>query len=152
MNSMNLIEGKVARVLTSRDLVLNRGAEHGVNEGMIFEVLDPEGSDIPDPDTGEVIGSVYRPKVRVRVEIVEPKLAVAKTYRKRRINVGGTGGIDISQMLSAPRWKVIPETFKSEDAEWERISEGQSIVKVGDPVRQIPPSRQKAEVEEAEAS
>jgi hypothetical protein len=50
------IEEKVARVLSSRELVV-RGAEHGVELGMDFEVLDPIGNDILDPDTHEVIGS-----------------------------------------------------------------------------------------------
>jgi hypothetical protein len=149
MSSSEPIEGKIARVLNTRELVINRGTEHGVTRGMIFEVLDPEGSEIPDPDTGEIIGSIFRPKVRVRVVVAEPLLAVARTYRTRRVNRGGTGGaaaLAVTKMLTAPPdWVLIPETFKSDDAQWEKISEEQSVVKVGDPVRQVPRAQQQAE-------
>ena len=69
-----MIEGKVARILNARELVINRGTEHGVEIGMRFEVLDPKSEDVADPDTGEVIGSVYRPKVNVEVVFLEPRM------------------------------------------------------------------------------
>lgn len=149
-----LITGKVARVLNSREVVINRGADDGVVKGTIFEVLDADGSDISDPDTGEVIGSVHRPKVRVRVTEVQPKLCLAGTFRVRRVNVGGVGSPFLGNLTSAmapPKWVERVETFKSEDAAWEKISEAASYVKRGDPVRQVveqPPEL----VEELEAS
>lgn len=149
MSTPELIEGKVARVLNSRELVINRGSDDGVKPNMLFEVLDPEASEIPDPDTGEVLGSVYRPKVPVRAVIVEPRLSVARTYRKRRVNVGGTGGIDVSALMRPPKWQEVWETFKSEEAAWEKISPAQSFVKVGDPVRQLVEPR-RAEPKESE--
>jgi len=85
----DLIRGKVARILTSRQLALNVGSEAGVKIGMMFDVLDPKGDDIADPDTGELLGSVYRPKVRVEVVEVQDHLSVAQTYKKRRVNRGG---------------------------------------------------------------
>ena len=63
-NDRELIRGKVARILTARQLALNIGVKDGVKVGMLFDVLDPKGDDITDPDTGEVLGSLYRPKVR----------------------------------------------------------------------------------------
>lgn len=142
MSPTELIEGKVARVLNSRELVVNRGSEHGVRRGMVFEVLDDTGSEIRDPETGEIIGSVFRPKVRVRVMSVEPLLAVASTYRVRQKNVGGTGGWgltgNLTGLMSAPpKWVEVPETFKSEEAAWENLDESKSYVKTGDPVREV---------------
>ena len=140
-----LIEGKVARILNSRELVINRGSAHGVETGMIFEVLDPMGSEIQDPDTGEVIGSVHRPKVPVKVLVVEENLAVASTYRTRTKNVGGDDYLSLwalgsrRQLQQPPKWVEVPETFKSNEAAWESIRESESYVKVGDPVRQRPP-------------
>jgi hypothetical protein len=137
------IRGKVARVLNSRELVINRGSEDGVRRGTVFEVLDPGGSDIPDPDTGEVLGSVYRPKVRVRVVVVEPRLSIASTYRVRRVNTGGTGGLigvgarSALESLRPPNWIEVPETFKSNEAAWEEISEDESLVRTGDLVREV---------------
>lgn len=147
------IEGKVARVLNSRELVINRGSEHGVRRDMLFEVLDDTGSEITDPDTGELIGSVFRPKLRVKVFHVEPRLAVARTYRTRRKNVGGTGfslGVLTDFYSAPPRWVDVPETFKSEEAAWENIDEEKSFVKTGDPVRQIVSLRRPPGVLEAD--
>ena len=149
-----MIEGKVARVLNTRELVINRGSEHGVEKGMVFEVLDTTGSEIRDPDTGDVLGSVYRAKVRVRVTIVEPLLCVARTFRTRQKNVGGSGG-SLSAILGArieapPRWVTEYETFKAEEAAWENLPESQSYVKVGDPVREVP-AKPAAPVEVAKA-
>ena len=84
MTTREPIEGKVAQVLNTRELVINVGSDDGVKRGMIFEVLDDTGSEIRDPDTNELLGSVLRPKVRVKVTTVEPRLAVASTYRTRQ--------------------------------------------------------------------
>src|SRR5438034_4073982 len=49
------IRGKVARILNARELVINVGLAEGVAIGMYFDVLDPKGEDIKDPDSGEVL-------------------------------------------------------------------------------------------------
>ena len=61
------IRGKVARILNSRDMVINVGSGSGVVVGMRFDVMDARGEDVEDPDTGEVLGSVERSKVRVEI-------------------------------------------------------------------------------------
>jgi hypothetical protein len=135
----NMIRGKVARVLNSRELALNIGSEHGVSEGMLFDVIDPKGEDIVDPDTGNIIGSLERPKVRVKVISVQSKLSVASTYKKERVNVGGVGiGTSaISQLFMQPEYVTQYETLKTEEKTWEDISEEESYVKCGDPVVQV---------------
>jgi hypothetical protein len=74
------IRGKVAQILNVRELVINRGSDAGVIEGMEFAVLNRQGTRIVDPDTEQELGSVEIPKVLVRVVRVEPRLAVARTY------------------------------------------------------------------------
>ena len=71
------IRGKVARVLNGQEIVINAGIVDGVTVGMDFNVMDPNGEDIKDPDTNEVLGSIERPKVKVRVIHTQEKLAVA---------------------------------------------------------------------------
>ena len=44
------IRGKVARILNSREMVINVGSDSGVAVGMRFEVMDAKGEDILDPD------------------------------------------------------------------------------------------------------
>ena len=45
-----LIQGKVARILNSRELAINIGSNNGVQAGMYFDILDPKGENITDPD------------------------------------------------------------------------------------------------------
>ena len=50
---------------------------------MRFEVMDAKGEDILDPDTGQLLGSVERPKVRVEISKVKKLLSVASTYKRK---------------------------------------------------------------------
>jgi hypothetical protein len=140
MGDITPIKGKVARILTSRQLALNVGEQDGVRVGMLFEVLDPKGEDIKDPDSGEVLGSVPRPKVRVRVTHVEQKLSLAETFRKRKTNVGGSGleiSSGLSKLFMPPTWVDRYETLKTTEKTWEDLDESESFVKTGDPVVQV---------------
>ena len=138
MEEPKRITGAVARILNSRELVLNRGSEHGVKTGMHFEVLAPEAENIEDPDSGEVLGSVDRPKVAVRIVQVQPKLSVARTFRSRRRNVGGMGlgGGVFGNLFEAPSYVTEYDTLKTSERTWENLDESQSFVRTGDPVRQ----------------
>ena len=137
MTQSDLIEGQVAQILNSRELVINKGNQDGVETGMIFEVLAPQGQDIRDPVTDEVLGSVARPKVIVKVVQVEPKLAVARTFKSHRFNIGGSDATKMWQrMFDAPKYVTRYDTLKTSDKTWEDLSEEESYVKRGDPVRQ----------------
>ena len=146
----HLIRGKVARILNSREVAINRGQSDGVKEGMYFDILDPTSEDIKDPDTKAVLGSLSRPKVRVKVTRVEEKLCVASTYKTHRVNIGGTAqGLafptGFAKALLPPQWIVKHETLKTQEQTWESLDEEESYVKTGDPVVQVIP------VEEEEA-
>lgn len=131
------IHGRVARILNSRELVINKGSSDGVHAGMVFDVLDPKGEDIQDPITRESLGSVYRPKIQVKVSEVKERLAVARTFKSHEINVGGLGGMSTTRIFQPPKWVKRYETFKTEDAAWEEIRESASFVKVGDPIVEV---------------
>jgi hypothetical protein len=131
------ITGAVARILTARELVINRGAEHGVKVGMVFQVLDPKAEDIEDPETGEVLGSLDRPKVAVRVSSVAERLAVARTFKGRTQNVGGYGIQTFGRLFDPPDYVKRFETLKTDEQTWEDLDESESFVKTGDPVRQV---------------
>ena len=137
------IRGKVARILNSRDLVINVGSRDGVVVGMYFDVLDPKGEDIKDPDTGEVLGSVERSKVRVQVVKVQERLSVASTYKKREVNIGGRGaGLTslsggFAELFMPPKFVTKYETLKTTERTWEDLDESESYVKIGDPVVQV---------------
>lgn len=141
MNDSSL-RGKVARILDSRNLVINIGSQHGVKIGMYFDVMDPKGDDIRDPDTNEILGYVERPKVRIRITDVQDKLSVASTYKKTTINVGGKGtaiSFGFVEALMPPKWVTKYETLKTDEQTWEDLNEEESRVKSGDPVSQVTP-------------
>ena len=142
------IRGQVARVLNTRELAINRGTSHGVSKGMKFAVLDTAAEGIEDPESGEVLGSVYRAKIRIQVVAVKERLAIARTYVTKQVNVGGVGIGAFGDAFKPPKWETRYETLKAEDAAWQEISEAQSIVKTGDPVEQI---LEQADVDDAES-
>src|SRR3712207_6509679 len=74
------VEGKVAKILGKGEVVLNRGREHGVRQGMLFEIFAPEGEEVWDPDTGETLGTVEDVKAKAEVTEVKERLAVARIF------------------------------------------------------------------------
>lgn len=125
------IMGMVARILNDRELVINRGAEHDVEVGMRFAVLDANGIEVTDPETGEPLGDVERPKTIVKVTQVKEKLAIASTYRSR------TTGESIFGNLIQAGSTVIHETLSVEDSDYQPLSEEESKVVRGDRVVQV---------------
>ena len=133
------IEGKVARVLNAREIAINVGAADGVAVDMLFDVIDSRYSDITDPDTNEVLGSIVRSKVRVKIIHVEVKLSLATTYRTKRVNTSGIRLPDFS-MFAGGGWVTKHETLKKTgkvDNTPDDLDESESYVKTGDPVVQV---------------
>ena len=142
------IRGKVARILNRREIALNIGSNHGVTVGMYFDVMRNNETDIIDPDTKKVLGSIERPIVRVKINHVQEKLSVASTYKSELVNVGGTGTrsssiFDAAMMLGTPlfprgpEWVKEYETLEETDETTEPFDEEESKVKTGDPVVQV---------------
>jgi hypothetical protein len=129
-----LIEGKVARVLSGRQIIINRGSEQGVQVGMRFAVLDLRAADVRDPDTNEPLGSLFFEKVRVEVVQVEPKLALAQTFQLVPPSQGSLLGV---AGLFGQSARYV--TFHDPEAADGPFDESKSIVKRGDSVRLIPP-------------
>ena len=134
------IKGKVARILNSKEVALNIGRKNGVELGMLFNILDSKSYEIEDPDTGEMIGSVERPKVRVKITHVQDGVSVASTYIIERVNVGFSR-IEFSPFttgtLVPPRWVNRTEFLKTKEKDWEDLDEKESYVSTGDPVVQV---------------
>ena len=142
MITHKLIKGKVAKILNSKELVINKGSKDGVKMGMKFDIMDPNGVDIIDPDTKINLGSVLRTKVRVEIINIQDQLSVARTYKKKQYNVGGTGvGLiplsSFASVLLPPKWVTEYETLKTTEATWEDLEESESYVKTGYPVVEV---------------
>ena len=129
------IRGKIARVLNSREVAINKGSDDGIKIGMIFKILSTKGSEIEDPDTGEPLGSVDIVKTRVKVTMLQGRVSVASTYRSYRVNVGGSG-FGLSGLFEPPKWQTRTETLKIDEAAIQELDEEDAIVHTGDPVVQ----------------
>lgn len=137
------IECKVATVINERELVINRGSDDGIDEGMKFKILGSE-AEITDPDTGISLGSLTREKIRIQIAEVQPKYSVGRTYQTYVVNVGGSGmgGIGALATLAAgmgPRREVtrVRTLRYKDDASLVPLSEEDSFVKVGDIAIQV---------------
>lgn len=131
------VRGKVARVLSEREVAINRGLNDGVVIGMEFNILNPDTQEIRDPDTGESLGRVESVNLPVRVTGVNDRLAIARTFRVHRVNVGGNGiGIGV---FIPPIWRKRYETIRENGAK-SKLKGGAKFskqVSVGDGVVQV---------------
>jgi hypothetical protein len=133
------IEGLVAGILTERELAINIGSEHGVESGMAFQVMANAATEITDPKTGEVLGSITREKVRVRATRVAPRFSICKTYQVHTTPGGILGGTAATALANVfERSREFPETLKAEDAAYlPDLPEEDSFVKKEDRVIQL---------------
>lgn len=133
------IRGSVAKILNAREIIINRGTEDGVEPGMRFTILDPEEDDVTDPETGEVLGVIHRPKLDVIVGRVEPRLAFARTPHARRVNAGGPDWEAMSRAfdrIRKPRYATHTGALQTDEPLWD-AGDGDRRVRTGDPVEQI---------------
>lgn len=130
MSETARIRGKVAAILSRRELVLNVGEEAGVTEGMRFVILNSKGVDVKDPDTGDVLGSVEVPKTLVKIVRVDgPRLSVGRTFR----TIAGSPGLfsATSMLAGRPDRKETLEIEEGSSLKAE-LPDYQSYVKPGD--------------------
>jgi hypothetical protein len=124
--------GRVAKIISVRELGINIGGIQGVVEGMVFAVLADTPLHVEDPDTGEMLGEIERYKVRVKATEVFDKFSICRTYETYE-----TPGLTFPLPLLVATRQV--RTLMIEDSELPPpLSEEESYVKVGDRVRQIP--------------
>ena len=128
------IEGKIAEILNTRELVINRGSNHGVVPDMEFAVMEPHLS-ILDPDTEELLGNLEREKIRVRVFETHPKFSLARTYETFRefapIDPLGVFSEQARYITKVRSLNTNPDSFPS-------LSRGVVNVNIGDIATQVP--------------
>ncbi len=133
----NLLEGKVAKVLTEREVVINIGQAQGVKKGMRFAILAATPEEITDPDTGEKLDMVDRTKVLVEATEVRPKITICSTFRTTTIPAGAFGTFSVGRLFAPPQ--EVFETLRTEDSSLPLpLSPDESYVKIGDRVKQVP--------------
>lgn len=133
-------EGLVAQIISARELAINIGSSQGVKKGMIFKVLADKPVEIRDPETGDVLDSIDREKVRVMVTEVRERIAICATYRSKKTRAGHL----YSSMMGAASLNAFNapsetfETLRSKDSSLPApLQPEESYVKIGDRVVEI---------------
>jgi hypothetical protein len=125
-----LIRGAVAALVNERELVINRGSDHGVTRGMKFRVLTSNDVEVSDPETGESLGNIIRVKVRVQAASVQEKMTICRTYETIRSGIFGAS----ARALTETEYR----TLRTGDSGFlPPIQESDSYISVGDPVEEI---------------
>lgn len=129
-NDDTRLRGKVAAILSKRELIVNLGDADGVRVGMKFVILSSQGMEVRDPDTGSVLGTVEVPKTVVKiVRIGGEHFAVARTFRK----IAGSPGL-LGAMPNIAGTPSRTETLDiaSGSSLKAELSEDESYIKIGD--------------------
>ncbi len=143
------VEGKVAKILGNREIVINRGRGGGVRQGMMFEIFAAEGEEVWDPDTGETLGTVEDVKAKAEVTEVQDRLSIARLLTPES-PLGGAGLGEMQENLQRMFGQMFGEgvqiqgfgtTSGGDDPDLESMFGGPledlSKVLVGDAVREI---------------
>jgi hypothetical protein len=127
---------KVVRVMTDREVAVSGGAEAGLEIGDTLLILgDP--MPITDPESDEVLGEVVPNKAIVQVYDVKERFALARTFRSRTVNVGGSGVAGLGKYFEPPKYETKTETLRRSPAAGDFLSPDESIVEVGDRVEKF---------------
>lgn len=134
--TMTRIDGKVAQVLSNRQIVINAGRRDGVELGMRFAVLASEPLEIRDPESHEILGKVDREKFRVNVVEVEDRLATCQTYETALTGGAASWALEAGNSRMWSPIRRVPKPLKAEDIPTP-LSSDQLIIRVGDRVRRV---------------
>ncbi|MBC1284389.1 hypothetical protein [Listeria booriae] len=67
---------KVVKIIDDERIVINAGTENGIKIHQQLSIIDKEGDEVIDPDTGASLGSLDIVKAIVEVEATYPKMSV----------------------------------------------------------------------------
>lgn len=70
---------KIIKIVDETAFIINAGSDDGIEKDNKFEILDTEGEQIKDPESGEVLGNLNTSKGIIVAETVYPKMTIAKT-------------------------------------------------------------------------
>lgn len=125
------IDGKIAKIVDAYTVVINKGHENGVEEGMRFIIYE-SGEEIEDPDTHEPLGKLEYVKAKVKVSNVAPKVSTA--ISDESIGMASRALVDMYATSINVVARELPLDGQTRLELTKKIIGG---VKIGDLVRQI---------------
>lgn len=124
---------KVAAILNDREVAIAGNGVEQLTEGTVLVVRSAPRI-VTDPDSGETIGQVTDVKAVLKVYETQKRMALARTFRERHINVGGQFRNPLTQLMSPPKWETRTETLRRDRQQVDDLDEGEATVQVGDAV------------------
>src|SRR5437867_3750820 len=127
-----MISGRVVRILDTQTVVLNVGANQGVETGMGFGIYTPRDR-IVDPETNTVLGEYRRLKARVEVRSVYPAFSIASPPLATRAvgdDISARAGI-YAGLLGTGKRETYRPTLPVDSGDIQEMPTG-TVVRVGD--------------------
>lgn len=133
---MNLLKGKVAKIIDEYRVVLNIGYDKNVEEGMRFIIYEL-GDEIKDPDTDESLGNYENVKAKVRIVNVSEKFSTAES--DETISYGPVVPVTVAMVTAMGNGREERKKLPLSDDVKKDIYKSDSVdpIKIGDLVRQI---------------
>jgi len=79
--SIDLIKGKVVKIINEYQVIVDAGYEDGVTKDMNF-IIYQEGEEIKDPDTKKSLGKLEHVKARIKPIHIQNKFSTMETTEK----------------------------------------------------------------------
>ncbi len=120
---------KIAKIISTKQVVINAGLDNGLKKGDKLEIIDKFGTDpVKDPDTGENLGTLDLPKGELIVSKVYPKMAIAESPIKPNMPYisNGLPGLTIQKDLNVDPEQITGGFPKSSG---EQIKVGDIVIK-----------------------
>lgn len=78
---------KIAKIISTKQVVINTGSDAGLKPGDKLEIIDKFGTDpVIDPDTGKILGTLDLPKGQLIVTKTYPRMAIAESPRRSNLS------------------------------------------------------------------
>ncbi|MFD1422031.1 hypothetical protein [Lactiplantibacillus songbeiensis] len=129
------MDGKVIRILSDTDLIINLGSNDEVGYGNRFEIYEP-GESIKDPTTHESLGVLDYIKATVEVTELHKSFSIVQHRSTKRETVSRGGLSAFSQRTESIETTKIHTLPVNKDSIEPRHIKNEQI-QVGDPIRSI---------------
>ena len=129
------IQAKVAKILSIRELIINKGENDGVKVGMVFKIVAKDSLEIFDPESNKSLGFYDREKIKVKVTQVLDNMAVCSTFKENDDGLLVFKSRSLSSLMS----KDDNPTLKAADTSIpEPLPEKDSYINIGDSAILLP--------------
>ncbi len=128
------VDVKVVDIINDREIALSGGGIQGLEVDDVLRIVSAKPRVIKDPE-GEVLGEIVQTKAVVRVYDVQPKFALARTFRTREVNVGGQGGgvLAFGRIFDPPKYETRVETLRRDPTKGAPVTNPDDlVVQIGD--------------------